>query len=494
MLTIAPLASPDYYLGSAATSGEAFNYFSEVEASAGSAPAIDPLQRTGRWLGQLSQELGLEPGSMVRAEAFEAIYFGLNPETGQPLRKDGKSKRSQMKDAKHRDQCLQARTQALARLNGARGAAADDGHAASLEHLKQSQAAFLAADAAYRSAQQKSMRPGSDLVFSAPKSVSMQWAALLSTGDTAGASYLEHAHEQAVRDTFAKIQSQFVMTRKRGENSERILEAVQGVIACQWRHFDARPTARAGGACLPDPHLHDHINLFAPVRGADGDIYAAYTDYIRHNLKGLGAMYRARLAHNLASCGYSIERDAQDQGLFFALSGVGREQAKASSARTADIEALEAKGLDSAQAKLYSRKAKNKLAGFDILESWKTVFADLGMDPQQVKHASLGDSVALDAHWRNVPAEESEAFARQAVRDRLPGVRTDAALLHTLLEKKRTSHCPTSGSSCGRMPSSRRARKRTWTPTSKGGCASCCAALICFRSWTQRPRSPIRSP
>lgn len=411
--------------------------------------------RTGRWLGAFSEELGLAQGSTVQAKDFESLYYGLHPRTGQALRSDGKSKRTQMQDAKRRETCVQARQFALTALNQARQAVqASPNNPEAQSNLVQCQQAFAVADAALRSAQQKSLRPGSDLVFSAPKSVSMQWAALLAKGDTAGATGIEHAHDQAVRKTFEQIQGQFVMTRKRGENSERILEAVQGVIACQWRHFDARPTERRSasegatdGASnnpaqntppvgLPDPQLHDHINLFAPVKGSDGAIYAAYTDYIRHNIKALGAMYRAHLSQNLVACGYRVERDAQAQGLFFGLSGIGREQVKVMSARTADIAALQGRGLAANEAKLYSRKAKNQLSGWEVLQGWQAVFAHMGLDPQQVKTATLGDSIALDAWHKGVDTQDWESFARAAARERMPGERTNAAILDALLERE----------------------------------------------------------
>ncbi len=464
MLSIAPLASPDYYLGSAASSGEAFQYFAGVD---GASQHADPLLRQGRWLGRLSAEIGLIGSTVtasdaVRASDFESIYYGLHPTTGGPLRSDGKSKKAQMRDAKVRADCKKDRWEALMQLNQIRkeikqAKAQETGSASPVATLElrhtQCKKAFAIADKAYRQAQQKSLRPGSDLVFSAPKSVSMQWAALAATGDTEGAKAIESAHDQAVRETFEHMQSEFVMTRKRVRGGDgggagaghRLFEVVQGVIACQWRHFDARPVESVGAlnsegetslmAGVPDPQLHDHINLFAPVRGADGEIYAAYTDYIRQNIKALGAMYRARLAQNLLEAGYRTERDAQSQGVFFALNGIGREQAKALSARTADIEALQEAGVSARDSKLVSRKAKNALSGVEVLQAWKQVFALLQVDPQVVKTATLADTIARDAVTRQIPDAALPSFARRMGRERVARMRTDAQILQTLLEK-----------------------------------------------------------
>ena len=462
MLSIAPLASPDYYLGAAASSGEAFHYF----AGDGELPT-DPLLRQGRWLGRLGSDIGLNPDAQVTAKDFESIYYGLHPGTGQPLRTDGKSKKAQMRDAKQRVACQQVRQAALRALNHARkqlreveaqGLDTSDANAIHVPSIL----AFAIAEKSLRQAQQKSLRPGSDLVFSAPKSVSMQWAALAASGDTLGAKAIESAHDRAVRATFDRMQAEFVMTRKRdgGGSSQRVFETVQGVIACQWRHFDARPVESLAGnvvdtgasgetgegaddanadpsalAGIPDPQLHDHINLFAPVRGADGAIYAAYTDFIRQNIKSLGAMYRAHLSQHLVETGYQIERDAQKNGLFFSLCGVGRDQAKALSARAADIEGLVGAGVSPRDAKLFSRKAKNRLGGSDVLQAWSGIFEALELDPKTVMVSTLADSIAREAVSRSVPDAALPSFTARMLRERQAGVRTDTQILEALLQR-----------------------------------------------------------
>lgn len=472
MLSIAPLASPDYYLGAAASSGEAFHYFAGDAAS-----PPDPLLRKGRWVGRLGSSIGLNPDAPVTAKDFESIYYGLHPGTGQPLRTDGKSRKAQMRDAKQRAACQQVRHAALRALNQARKQVREveaqglDTLDANAMHMQCKQA-FAIADKALRQAQQKSLRPGSDLVFSAPKSVSMQWAALAASGDTIGAKTIESAHDRAVRATFDRMQSEFVMTRKRDGDgsSQRVFETVQGAIACQWRHFDARPVESltgnvnsgnvgrgnggAGGetgdgadgandannnksalAGIPDPQLHDHINLFAPVRGADGAIYAAYTDFICQNIKALGAMYRAHLSHHLIEAGYQIERDAQKNGLFFSLCGVGRDQAKALSARTADIQELRDSGVSIRDAKLFSRKAKNTMDGADVLQAWSGIFDALELDPRAVKDATLAYSISREAHARAIPVAALPAFTERMQRERQASVRTDAQILDALLQR-----------------------------------------------------------
>ena len=195
---------------------------------------------------------------------------------------------------------------------------------------------------------------------------------------------------------------------------------------------NADPSALAG---IPDPQLHDHVNLFAPVRGADGAIYAAYTDFIRQNIKSLGAMYRAHLSNHLVEAGYQIERDAQKNGLFFSLCGVGRDQAKALSARAADIEGLVDAGISTRDAKLFSRKAKNSLGGSDVLQAWSGIFEALELDPKTVKGSTLADSIAREAVARSIPDAALPSFTKRMLRDRQAGVRTDAQILEALLQR-----------------------------------------------------------
>ena len=452
MLSIAPLASADYYLGAAANSGEAFEYYASASQS-----AIDPLQRHGQWLGRLGLEIGLKSGQTVAAKDFEAIYYGLHPGTGQPLRTDGKSKKAQMQDAKKRAACTKVRNSALLELNRARKQLREveaqglDLRDANALHMQCKQN-FAIADKALRQSQQKSLRPGSDLVFSAPKSVSMQWAALAASGDAAGAKAIESAHDKAVRATFERMQAEFVMTRKRDGigSGQRTFESVQGVIACQWRHFDARPVEsltatgedgdgveaeKSALAGIPDPQLHDHINLFAPVRGADGAIYAAYTDFIRQNIKALGAMYRAHLSNELVVAGYQVEMDSQKNGLFFSLCGVSRDQSKALSARTADIQKLRDAGVSEHDAKIFSRKAKNALSGAEVLKAWSEIFGALELDPKAVKNTTLAESIAKEAVARSIPESALPNFTARMQRERQAQVRTDDQILKALLQR-----------------------------------------------------------
>lgn len=493
MLSLWALASPDYYLGSAAESGELFAYY---EADKGEGRSPDPLLRHGRWLGNFASKLGLPQGSEIRKEDFEALYYGLDPRTGDPIRKDGKSAEQQKADAKTRfdlERDFEKKQKAylesfrtLERMIASEAASANDSEkngermrktssavkdsmrknnpevqsetaeekfsseaiAAQQKEVELRKEAAASARKNLDTHRQKSQRPGTDMVFSAPKTVSMQLAALLAKATEeakAEAKAIEDAHDKAVRETFEVMQREFVMTRRRDpETSRRVLEFVQGVAVAQWRHFDARPTKREDASeeegipqSLPDPQLHDHLNLFSPVEGADGEIYAAYTDYIRANIKALGAMYRARLSRELRQAGYATEMDDQKNGRFFKLAGVSKEQQGRMSARRNEIEGKLAEGYSPRDATLASRQAKNSLTGSEMLAAWGNVFASLGVDPERVKSASLSESVAAEVRQKaqrdGLGVGATEAAIRREIEKRTPAPRTDEQIIEELL-------------------------------------------------------------
>lgn len=125
--------------------------------------------------------------------------------------------------------------------------------------------------------------------------------------------------------------------------------------------------------------------------------------------------------------------------VLFTLWGVS-EQAKAFSARTADIEAFVAQGKSAKDAKLHSRQAKNCMSGTKVLDAWKQTFASMGLDPRLVKAATLADSVqreverkagTSDAAWTRLSAR----LTPQLTAERQGRSRTDTQILDELLSR-----------------------------------------------------------
>jgi conjugative relaxase-like TrwC/TraI family protein len=113
----------------------------------------------------------------------------------------------------------------------------------------------LAATIAKHSRQQTRTVAGYDLTFSPVKSVSTLWA----VADRHIAATIERAHQSAVKDALAFIESHALYTRM-GTNGVRQVD-VTGLVAAAFTHRDSR----AG-----DPDLHTHVAVANKVQTLDG--------------------------------------------------------------------------------------------------------------------------------------------------------------------------------------------------------------------------------
>ena len=172
----------------------------------------------GEWTGRGAQALGLE--GVVAAAQFNALMAGINPadpELAAPLR--------------------------------------------SSENKKQSVVGY-------------------DLTFSAPKSVSVLFAA----ADEETAGQLIGAHEAAVCAALDYLEDEAVRVR-RGRGGARV-EAAEGVVAAAYRHRMSRSL---------DPQLHTHVVCANVARGPDGQWTALHGRELYTHAKTAGFLYQAHL-------------------------------------------------------------------------------------------------------------------------------------------------------------------------------------------------------
>ena len=113
----------------------------------------------------------------------------------------------------------------------------------------------LAATIAKHSRPRTNAVAGYDLTFSPVKSVSVLWA----IADPKTAAVIERAHQAAIKDAVAFIESKALFTR-RGTNGVRQVD-VEGLIGTAFTHRDSR----AG-----DPDLHTHLAISNKVKTLDG--------------------------------------------------------------------------------------------------------------------------------------------------------------------------------------------------------------------------------
>jgi conjugative relaxase-like TrwC/TraI family protein len=231
-------------------------------------------------------------------------------------------------------------------------------------------------------------RPGWDMTFSAPKSVSL---AYLVGGD----ERLVAAHRAAVDRAMAYAEKYFAVTRVRDKGSLREVRT-GNLIYASTEHT----TSRKG-----DPQLHTH-NVVANATWDEkaGKFRALESLHLFKNMKLLGAVYRAELAKSVMALGYDVKRDTS-KGTF-ELAAFKRSQLQAFSKRNADIrEALkiekekhgELSGAQRDALVLRDRPKKLDIPRAQLQDRWKSDAKAVGLDSAGIVQTAKGrDAPAAD--------------------------------------------------------------------------------------------------
>lgn len=161
-------------------------------------------------------------------------------------------------------------------------------------------------------------RGGSDLTFSAPKSLSMQ--ALI-----AGDHTLIDAHDLAVKQAL-KYAEGLVAYRQMAEGEKNKVFS-KNMAAATFRHELSR-------AC--DPQLHTHSVVLNFTQRADGKWRAMDNELFYRQKMLMGALYRAELAREVQKLGYEIRITHPDGR--FELAHITEPQIEAFSQRSQAIE------------------------------------------------------------------------------------------------------------------------------------------------------------
>ena len=247
-------------------------------------------------------------------------------------------------------------------------------------------------------------RPGRDLTFSAPKSVSL--AALVG-----GDARIVEAHGRAVRRTLSWVERNVAQTRMKDPGTGRMVRAGnQKMVAATFRHDTSRNL---------DPLLHTHSVIANMVQGEDNKWRTMSNERLYASKMLLGALYRSELAREVARLGYGIEKTHADGR--FEIAGVPRKVIEAFSTRRAEIEAAMAeRGVD-APAKdqrlaqrtaLMTRARKRDVDKAELRGIWEKQAAGLGFDVR---------ALAAEARARGKDASrEGNIEAGEPSRDRGP--------------------------------------------------------------------------
>ena len=244
-------------------------------------------------------------------------------------------------------------------------------------------------------------RPGRDLTFSAPKSVSI--AALVG-----GDGRIVDAHDRAVAAALAWVEKHAAETRMKSPDTGRMARASgQKIVAATFRHDTSRNL---------DPQLHTHAVLANMVQSADGKWRSMANEGLYAKQKLIGMLYRNELAAGLTRLGYDIEKTHADGR--FEIAGVPRDVVAAFSTRRAEIEAaMTARGLGASadnprlaeRATLMTRAAKRDIDRRELRGVWRHQAADLGFD---------APGLIADAAEKSASPEREAASGLPATPDR----------------------------------------------------------------------------
>ncbi len=251
-------------------------------------------------------------------------------------------------------------------------------------------------------------RPGRDLTFSAPKSVSL--AALVG-----GDARIVEAHDRAVGRALGWFEKNAAETRMQDRATGRMVRTGnQKTVIATFRHETSRNL---------DPALHTHSVIANMLLGPDGKWRTMANERLYASKMLLGALYRSELAGQLGRLGYGIERTHADGR--FEIAGVERHIIDAYSSRRAEIEAaMEGRGLGSTaenqhlarRAALMTRAAKRDVDRAELRETWEKQAAALGFDAKGLVAAAMERGLDGAEKARGGPKEAGKDAAPESAR------------------------------------------------------------------------------
>ncbi len=232
-------------------------------------------------------------------------------------------------------------------------------------------------------------RPGRDLTFSAPKSVSL--AALVG-----GDKRVVDAHDRAVRRAVGWLEKNVAETRVMDPKASRLIRVGgQRTVIAGFRHDTSRNL---------DPQLHTHAVIANMVQSAEDARWRTMSNEKIYTSKMLiGALYRSELASELRRLGYSIEKTHADGR--FEIAGTPRKIVEAFSTRRAAIEtAMAERSLGdpganprlAERAALMTRAYKRDVDKDALTAVWEKQAAELGFDARALVAEALSKTTSKD--------------------------------------------------------------------------------------------------
>ena len=226
-------------------------------------------------------------------------------------------------------------------------------------------------------------RPGVDVTFSAPKSISLE--ALVYAAPRTGARVV-CAHDEAVRAALDFIERELLQTRDYDRaTGRRPRVKAHGLVAATFRHVASRNL---------DPQLHTHAVIANVTRNREGAWRSAEFTAIERSKHLIGAVYRHELRARLEAIGYATVPSLIGRVPGFEIAGYARALLDAFSTRRRDLLAyLRDRGwaytpARAQQAALFTRRRKAEPDRRVLAAAWRARARELG--PARSRDAARG--------------------------------------------------------------------------------------------------------
>ena len=283
-------------------------------------------------------------------------------------------------------------------------------------------------------------RPGFDLTFSVPKSVSI--VSLMGNDPR----ILQAIHE-SVDKVLAVIEKEAAQARTT-QNGETVYEDTGNIVAAKFLHDLSREC---------DPQLHVHTVVMNMTERSDGKWRAlasqmgkygqdaknevnGFIERVRHQKKYYGLLFNAELAFALKELGYEL--DINKKTGQFEIAGISEASLRTFSQRREQIEkVMQEKGFTSAKAAavvtLETRKNKEEVDRAALRETWKARCNDRSLDT--FKEAQEAVNKSLQPNSTGEKEKTSEVYDVQLLEQLLADFNRDQPsftqnqLMNTLL-------------------------------------------------------------
>lgn len=234
-------------------------------------------------------------------------------------------------------------------------------------------------------------RPGFELAFSPPKSVSL----LALVG---GDKRLLELHREAVRHTLAWAEKNLAQTRIDVAGTT-VKVKTDNLLMALVEHDTNRNH---------EPDLHTHVPIANATRGPDGKWRTLHNDLLWKRMTLLSSLYNAYMRSRLPGLGYQTVPHGKHGS--FEIKGISRAVIEAYSTRSREInEAYEGLAHQTPQTKdamaLKTRRRKPALVNRDALKArWQEQAAQLGIDFKAVVRAAEKASSPGQTLWDRMTA------------------------------------------------------------------------------------------